>query len=82
MADVVNDGFVIDPNELENRMDGVSLIVPTHFLGFPADMKHICDIAHKHGAYILQDAFETINLLEPVHIKVLQFLRKHIIINV
>lgn len=64
MADVVNDGFVIDPNELENRMDGVSLIVPTHFLGFPADMKHICDIAHKHGAYILQDAFETINLLD------------------
>ena len=62
MVDVVQNGFNIDPDALEREMEGVSLIVPTHFLGFPADMKRISEIAKENGCFILQDACETIDL--------------------
>ncbi len=62
MIDVEQNGFNMDPEKLEESIEGVSLIVPTHFLGFPAGMERISETAKKHGCLILQDACETIEL--------------------
>lgn len=35
----------------------------THFLGFPAKMKEICEIAKQNNLFILQDACETMKLV-------------------
>ena len=61
-VDVAPGGFNMDPEKLSQAMDGVSLVVPTHFLGFPADIERIISIAHENGAYVIQDACETLSL--------------------
>ncbi len=62
IVDVEKNGFNMDVEKLAENIEGVSLIVPTHFLGFPSKMECIVDIARKNGCYILQDACETIDL--------------------
>ncbi len=64
MADVEKGGLNIDPEKLREKMNGVSLVVPTHFLGFPARIKQITEIAREHGAFVIQDACETMHLLD------------------
>ena len=64
IIDTAQDRFVLDPDELEKQIKDVSLIVPTHFLGFPADMKQIRAIADQYDCLILQDACETLHLTE------------------
>ncbi|MBP5586674.1 MAG: DegT/DnrJ/EryC1/StrS family aminotransferase [Lentisphaeria bacterium] len=58
-------GFTMSPDLLEQEIAGISLIVPTHLLGFPADMARIGDIARGHGCLVLQDACEAMELLDP-----------------
>ena len=62
MVDVEKDGFNMDPEKLKTVVAGCSLIVPTHFLGFPCDMAAIRKLADEHGCLILQDGCETIRL--------------------
>ena len=62
MIDVEQNGFNMDPEKLEESIEGVSLIVPTHFLGFPAGMERISETAKKHGCLISFDP----NLREPL----------------
>lgn len=62
IIDVEPDGFNMDVKELEKNIDGLSLIAVTHFLGFPADMKRVSEIARENGCLILQDACETLDL--------------------
>lgn len=62
MVDVENDGFNMDPEKLKTVVASCSLIVPTHFLGFPCDMTAIRKLADEHGCLILQDGCETIRL--------------------
>lgn len=64
MIDVAPDSFTISTEELAKEADGVSLIVPTHLLGFPANMQAIRKIADKNSCLILQDACETMDLLD------------------
>ena len=42
--------------------DDTVAICVTHFLGFPAKMKEIYDIAKENNLFILQDACETMKL--------------------
>jgi dTDP-4-amino-4,6-dideoxygalactose transaminase len=63
IIDTVENGFGMDPIELENKIDNrVACVVITHFLGFPALIKDLAHITHEYGALILQDACETMNL--------------------
>ena len=62
MVDVEKDGFNMDPQKLKEAADGCSLIVPTHFLGFPCDMEAIRKLADEYECLILQDGCETIRL--------------------
>ena len=62
MVDVETDGFNMDSKNLKDVIDGCSLIVPTHFLGFPCDMVGIRKLADEHGCLILQDGCETLRL--------------------
>lgn len=64
LLDIEKDGFNLDADLLEPEEEAPTLIAVTHFLGFPANMKHISEYARAHGALILQDACETINLLD------------------
>ena len=61
IIDVGKDDFNLDVAELE-RMEPVSLIVPTHFLGFPYDIDRVKALADKWGALILQDSCEAMDV--------------------
>jgi len=63
LVDTERDGFNIDPDALDQSMDeSVAAIVVTHFLGFPAQLGRIAAAARRHGALLIQDACETMNL--------------------
>lgn len=64
MIDVEKNGFNMDAVQLRKHMKDVSLIVPTHFLGFPANMQEISAIAKENDAFVLQDACETLHLTD------------------
>ncbi|MBP5542784.1 MAG: DegT/DnrJ/EryC1/StrS family aminotransferase [Kiritimatiellae bacterium] len=61
IIDVGEDDFNLDVAELE-RMDPVSLIVPTHFLGFPYDVGRVKTLADRWGALVLQDSCEAMDV--------------------
>ena len=61
IIDVGPDDFNLDVAELE-RMNPVSLIVPTHFLGFPYDIDRVKTLADKWGALVLQDSCEAMDV--------------------
>lgn len=64
IIDVGQGDFNLDVETLE-KIDPVSLIVPTHFLGFPYDIGRVRKLADKWGALILQDSCEALDI--PVH---------------
>lgn len=61
IIDVAKGDFNLDIEELE-KMEPVSLIVPTHFLGFPYDIDRVRSLAEKWGALILQDSCEAMDV--------------------
>jgi CDP-6-deoxy-D-xylo-4-hexulose-3-dehydrase len=64
LVDTEKDGFNICPEALKLVIDeNTAAVCVTHFLGFPAQLAAIREIAHEHGAMIVQDACETMNLL-------------------
>lgn len=63
VIDTAPGSFCMDPQQLEEAIGPeTALVCPTHFLGFPADMPRIAEIAKRHDLYILQDACETLDL--------------------
>ncbi len=62
IVDVSPDGFNMSLTELIQLDPLPSLIVPTHFLGFPCDIREIVEYAHKNGSLVLQDACETLGM--------------------
>ena len=61
IIDVGKDDFNLDLVALE-RMEPVSLIVPTHFLGFPYDIDRVKALADKWGSLVLQDSCEAMDV--------------------
>lgn len=63
-------GFNISLNALKAADTLPSLLVVTHFLGFPCAIREITALAHARGSLVLQDACETLGLSVdniPVH---------------
>ncbi|MFW5740513.1 MAG: aminotransferase class V-fold PLP-dependent enzyme [Myxococcota bacterium] len=54
--------------DLERAIDGNTRLVAinrtTPFCGFTYDVKQVCDLAHAHGAYVLDDAFQAIGAID------------------
>jgi CDP-6-deoxy-D-xylo-4-hexulose-3-dehydrase len=58
-VDVDAKTFNIDPIEIEKALsEETSLILPAHFLGFPADMKAIMKIAQEKKCIVMEDCAE------------------------
>ena len=69
-VDVEPGGFNIFPAALAAAETLPSLLVVTHFLGYPCAVKEITALAHARGSLVLQDACETLGLTvehRPVH---------------
>jgi cysteine desulfurase / selenocysteine lyase len=65
--------------DLERAVDGrtklVSIDRTTAFCGFTYDVKEVCRIAHRHGAYVLDDAFQSVGAIRiDVHADDVDFL--------
>ena len=64
MIDTEIDGFNMCPLALEKALQEkpTGVVCITHFLGFSAQMDKLMPIARNHGALVLQDACETMDL--------------------
>jgi CDP-6-deoxy-D-xylo-4-hexulose-3-dehydrase len=63
LVDTEADGFNLDPGALATAIgEDVAAVVVTHFLGFPAQLEAISALARQHGAMLVQDACETMDL--------------------
>ncbi|MBS0659255.1 MAG: DegT/DnrJ/EryC1/StrS family aminotransferase [Verrucomicrobia bacterium] len=63
LVDTEPGGFNLCPQALRGALaDDVAAVVVTHFLGFPARLAEIAQLAHERGALLVQDACETMNL--------------------
>ncbi|MBP1993415.1 DegT/DnrJ/EryC1/StrS family aminotransferase [Paenibacillus eucommiae] len=55
-ADINPFTLCLDPNDIEHRItDRTKAIVVVHFLGYPADMDPILEIARKHNLKVIED---------------------------
>lgn len=55
-AEVDPNTLCIDPNDIEHRItERTKAIVVVHYLGHPADMDPIMDIARRHGIKVIED---------------------------
>jgi len=65
---VKNVGGEILTEDLERAIDDrtrlVSINRTTAFCGFTYDVKEVCRIAHAHGAYVLDDAFQAVGAID------------------
>ena len=60
-ADIKDDTFNIDPEEIEKRITPkTKAIIPVHLFGKPAEMERILEIAKKHKLYVIEDAAQAI----------------------
>ncbi|MFA5356589.1 MAG: DegT/DnrJ/EryC1/StrS family aminotransferase [Candidatus Omnitrophota bacterium] len=58
-ADINEKNFVIEPEGIEKvlkKEKGISVILPVHLMGYPADMPAINAIARKHKLAVMEDA--------------------------
>ncbi|MDO8632125.1 MAG: DegT/DnrJ/EryC1/StrS family aminotransferase [Phycisphaerales bacterium] len=57
LVDVRPDTWCIDPSLMEARITSrTKAIMAVHMYGHPCDMNAICDIARRHGLYVIEDA--------------------------
>ncbi len=57
----IDDTLCLDPKAVEEAMTpNVKAIIPVHMQGMPANMEAICDIAKKHGCYVIEDACQAV----------------------
>ena len=79
LRSVKNIGGEILMEDLEKAIDDKTRLVAinrtTPFCGFTYDVKKVCQMAHKHGALVLDDAFQAVGAIEiDVHDDNLDFL--------
>lgn len=63
MIDVESDNFNMSIEKLISLKEPPSVIVPTHFLGFPCEIQAIRKYADKNDCLILQDCCETMDMV-------------------
>jgi perosamine synthetase len=55
-ADIDPETLCIDPNDIEHRItERTKAIVVVHYLGYPADMDRIMEIARRHDLKVIED---------------------------
>lgn len=55
-ADIDPNTLCINPKDIEHRIsDRTKAIMVVHYLGYPADMNPIMEIAHKYGIKVIED---------------------------
>jgi len=55
-AEIDPETLCLDPNDVEHRItDHTKAIVVVHYVGYPADMGPILDIAGRHGIRVIED---------------------------
>ena len=53
----VDESLTLSPEDFENKITKYTkAVIPVHIQGFPSDMDRICEIAKKHGIFVLEDA--------------------------
>nr|WP_320133462.1 DegT/DnrJ/EryC1/StrS family aminotransferase [uncultured Holophaga sp.] len=63
VVDTEEGGFALDPEAFRRAIrPDTRVVCLTHFLGFPAQLGTILEIAREHGLLVLQDACETMDL--------------------
>lgn len=56
-VDILPHSWNIDPGQIEPAITSrTRAIMPVHIGGEPADMDSVCEIAHKHGLLVIEDA--------------------------
>ena len=59
LVDVDRATMNIEPSEIESKITPRTRgIIPVHLYGHPADMNAICQIAERHGLWVIEDAAE------------------------
>lgn len=59
IVDIEEDGWCIDPDEIEKALTKkTKAIIPVHLYGQPCDMGRIMEIARKHDLYVVEDCAE------------------------
>lgn len=59
IVDIEEDSWCISPDEIERAVTKrTKAVIPVHIYGQPCDMEEICNIAQKHGLYIIEDCAE------------------------
>lgn len=65
LCDLRRDHFDLDPQALAVACDESTLaIIPTHLGGRVADVEQACTIAHRVGAYVIEDAAQALGALD------------------
>lgn len=56
----VDETMTLDAADCERKISAhTKAIIPVHIQGFPSNMDALCDIAKKHGLYVLEDACQS-----------------------
>lgn len=56
----VDETMTLDSADCERKISAhTKAIIPVHIQGFPSNMDALCDIAKKHGLYVLEDACQS-----------------------
>lgn len=57
----VDETLTIDVKDAEKKITPrTKAIIPVHIMGFICDMDGVCDLARKHGLYVIEDACQAI----------------------
>lgn len=53
----IDESLTLDPEDFERKITAhTRAVIPVHIQGFPSNMDKICEIAKKHGLFVLEDA--------------------------
>lgn len=59
IVDIEEDSWCIEPDEIEKAISPkTKAVIPVHIYGQPCNMGRICEIARKHGIYVVEDCAE------------------------
>ena len=53
----IDETLTLSPEDFERKItNNTKAVIPVHIQGFPCDMEKICEIAKRHGIFVVEDA--------------------------
>jgi dTDP-4-amino-4,6-dideoxygalactose transaminase len=53
----IDESLTLSPEDFERKItENTKAVIPVHIQGFPSDMDKICEIAKRHGIFVVEDA--------------------------